>query len=149
VEITLGLVLPREEHSIPVARHVCRHALRDVGVEPDCGADIEIALSEACTNALKHAGPGSEYQVHLSIDDGRCAITIADAGRGFDGRSSRSNPADERGRGIELMEALVDRVKFEVKPETGTIVHLEKKLSFADGSLARRSSARSGHGAEG
>jgi hypothetical protein len=39
---------------------------------------------------------------------------------------------------VELMRALVDNVRFESKPEAGTIVHLEKELTFQDGSVVRR-----------
>ncbi|MDQ3680105.1 MAG: ATP-binding protein [Actinomycetota bacterium] len=133
MEINLELQLPRDEASIPVVRHLCRNALRGIGVDPDCGSDIEVALCEACTNALAHSGPAAEYTVHLGLDDRRCVITVTDAGRGFDGRSSRSDPAAERGRGVELMRALVDRVIFHSDREAGTIVRLEKDLAFEDG----------------
>ncbi len=141
MEINLELQLPRDEQSIPVVRHLCRHALKEVGVDPDCGADIEVALSEACTNVLKHAGPGEEYGVNFTLDQDHCAISVIDSGHGFDGRSARSDPSAERGRGIELMRALVDRVNFESTPEAGTVVHLEKQLAFVEESLAKRAAA--------
>lgn len=138
MEINLELQLPREESSIPVVRHLCRNALRGIGVDADCGADIEVAVSEACGNALKHSGAGVEYTVHVALDDRHCVITVADAGRGFDGRSSKSDPSAEMGRGVELMRALVDRVEFRSGPNAGTIVRLEKDLEFQEGALARR-----------
>ncbi len=138
MEINLKLQLPRDEASIPVARHLCRNALRGIGVDPDCGDDIEVALSEACTNALKHSGAGAEYTVRVGLDDRCCFITVIDTGEGFDGRSSSSDPAAEQGRGVELMRALVDRVDFESDPVSGTIVRLEKDLVFHDDALARR-----------
>ncbi len=122
-----------------MVRHLCRNALRGIGVDPECGNDIEVALSEACTNALKHSGSGAEYMVRVGIDDRHCIIAVVDAGQGFDGRSSPSDPAAEQGRGVELMRALVDRVNFESDSGAGTIVRLEKDLVFHDGALARRS----------
>lgn len=147
MEINLELQLPRDEQSIPVVRHICRHALTEVGVDPDCRGDIEVALSEACTNVLKHAGPGEEYGVNFSLDDRHCVIAVTDTGQGFDARIVPSDPAAERGRGIELMRALVDRVNFESTPEAGTVVHLEKDLAFVEQSLTKRAGA--GSGAEG
>ena len=47
-------------------------------------------------------------------------------------------PSAEHGRGIAIMEALMDSLHFEVKPESGTVVHLEKALEFTAGSLLRR-----------
>ena len=135
----MELQLPRDEASIPVVRHLCRNALHGIGVDGDCGADIEVALSEACTNALRHSEPGAEYKVQVALDERQCVITVVDTGQGFDGRSSRSDPAAERGRGVELMRALVDRVNFQSDPEAGTIVRLEKDLDFQDGALPHRS----------
>lgn len=136
--INLELQLPRDEQSIPVVRHVCRNALRGMGVEPECGSDIEVALSEACTNALKHSGAGADYHVQVALDDGHCVITVVDAGAGFDGRADRSDVSSERGRGVELMRALVDSVNFHSDPKAGTTVRLEKTLAFGAGSLAQR-----------
>ena len=139
MQITLGLVLPPDEMSIAVVRRICRHALREVGVDVECGYNIELALSEACTNALKHAGLDQEYEVRLSMDADRCTISVLDTGQGFDAGSSDapgSHPMAEAGRGIELMRALVDRVTFENKPDAGTVVRLEKDLALRDDSLA-------------
>ncbi len=36
------------------------------------------------------------------------------------------------------MRALVDQVKFDSKPEVGTIVHLEKALKLAETSVVHR-----------
>lgn len=139
MELTMGLLLPREEVTIPMARHICRYALREIGVDDDCREDIEVALTEACTNVLDHSGPGDAYEVELSVEDDRCCIRIIDKGHGFDSETLRaSDPAAEGGRGIELIRALVDRVKFESKPEAGTIVHLEKDLAYCDGAPAQR-----------
>ncbi len=141
MEINMGLLLPRDGVSIPVARHICRFALREVGVNPECIGDIEVALTEACTNVLDHSGPGDEYEVQFTMNDEQCVIRVIDTGHGFDGESlgrTASDTSAERGRGIELMRALVDHVKFESKEEAGTIVHLEKELSFVGGSPVAR-----------
>jgi serine/threonine-protein kinase RsbW len=140
VEISLSLSLPRDEQSIPVARHIVRRAMDEVGVEPECANDVEIALSEACTNVLRHSGPGDEYEVRLNLDDETCSIRVVDLGRGFEiGQAGRDSGADaEQGRGFGLMQALVDRVRFVSKPATGTMVHLEKALALSANSLLGR-----------
>lgn len=138
MQVTLALWLPRDEMSIPVARHIVKAAMENVGVSDDCVHDIEVALTEACTNVLKHSGPGDEYEVSFELDDEVTILRVIDTGRGFDFASladAASAPTDERGRGVSLMHALVDLVKFESKPEAGTIVHLEKRIEITDGSL--------------
>ena len=140
VEIHLKLCLPRDELSIPVARHICRNSLAEVGVQRDCSGDIEVALTEACTNVLDHSGDGDEYEIQLGIEDDLCTIRVVDTGRGFDSESLQGLPDDsaEGGRGLVLMRALVDRALFTSRPEAGTIVHLEKDLSFVPGAAGLR-----------
>ena len=141
MQVTLALWLPRDEMSIPVARHIVKAAMENVGVSGDNVHDIEIALTEACTNVLKHSGPGDEYEVSFELDDETAILRVIDTGRGFDFASLQDAtiaPTDERGRGVSLMHALVDLVKFESKPEEGTIVHLEKRIDYRAGSLLSR-----------
>jgi serine/threonine-protein kinase RsbW len=140
MEINLQLVLPRDEQSVPLVRHISGFALREVEVLAECRDDIELALSEACTNVLAHAGPGDSYEVHVGIDEAVCAIRVIDAGHGFDYETLSRDGADETaegGRGIDLMHALVDRVHFESRKESGTVVLLEKRLQYAEGASAR------------
>jgi serine/threonine-protein kinase RsbW len=96
---------------------------------------------------LKHSGPGDEFQVSLEVDDDRCCIRVVDTGHGFDSQSvgfSHADTSAEQGRGIEIMRALVDSVKFISKPEAGTVVHLEKTLEFDDDSFVSRSKTAPG-----
>lgn len=135
VVIDLGLLLPRDARTIPVARHICGEALRELGVDDECRSDIEMALTEACANVLHHAQAGDQYEVQVTLAEEECVIRVVDHGRGFDADAPRS-PADggaEGGRGIALMHALVDSVKFESRPEDGTVVRLEKELAFVAG----------------
>lgn len=138
----MALCLPRDELTIPVARHICRHALEDLGVDESSRSDIEIALSEACANVLRHSGGDDQYEVRFSVDQEVCVIRVVDTGRGFDASSLTSaSPSDESGRGIQLIKALVDSVRFESKPEEGTVVHLEKRLDFTPDSALKRLTA--------
>ncbi len=139
MQITLGLVLPRDGATIPLARHISRYALAEIGVSDETRHDIEVALTEACTNVLEHSGPGDAYEVELSVREDLCYIRVIDRGHGFDTESLATTELHaERGRGVNLMRALVDRLKFESRPEAGTIVHLEKRLDFADTPLRGR-----------
>jgi serine/threonine-protein kinase RsbW len=135
MDISLALTLPRDEQTVPVARHIVRNAMVQVGVETTCVDDVELALSEACTNVLLHSGPGDQYVVRLDMDDGIGRIRVVDVGHGFDSARLQATdplPEAERGRGLGLMQALVDRVDFTSRAEAGTIVTLEKVLTYAD-----------------
>lgn len=141
--VAFELSLPRDAASVPVARHICRDALADLGVAIACVHDIELAVTEACTNVLKHTdGTDGDYRVAVEVDDSRCRIRVIDAGEGFEHeraiRQEAATSSSESGRGIQLMRALVDRVRFVSKPRDGTVVHLEKELDLVGGSVLKR-----------
>lgn len=143
MQLSLALTLPRDEQTIPVTRHIVHHALAEVGAVKECMEDIAIAQTEACANVVKHSGPGDEYEVRVDIDQQKCVIRVIDTGRGFDWQTltdteANSDTLAERGRGILLMRSLVDELRFVSKPEAGTIVHLEKELSFRPDSVLNR-----------
>jgi serine/threonine-protein kinase RsbW len=138
MELSLALTLPRDELTVPVARHIVHNAMEQVGVDETCVYDFELALSEACTNVLLHSGPGDEYVVRLDLEDRIGVIRVIDVGHGFDsgGLQAGDQLVDaERGRGLGLMQALVDRVDFTSRDEEGTIVTLEKVLTYRDEAL--------------
>ena len=144
MEIAFKLTLPRDEVSVPVVRHISRDALLKLGVEETCVSDIELAVTEACTNVLNHAdGTEDIYEVSFEINEEMAHIRIIDTGRGFEeGQIELSAESAESGRGIFLMKALVDDLKFVSEPEKGTVVHLVKKLTCNDASILHMLAAR-------
>jgi serine/threonine-protein kinase RsbW len=141
VELKLTLALPRDEYSVPVARRVLSRSLDVLGVDEQVVADIELALTEACTNVLDHAADTDEYEVSAGIDGTICVIEVIDRGGGFDSTTkglAEAEPSAEDGRGIQLMRALVDKVTFTSRPQVGTVVHLEKQLSWTDGAVIEK-----------
>jgi serine/threonine-protein kinase RsbW len=62
VQVELALSLPREQRSVPVVRHLVRAAMRTLGVDADWINDVEVALSEACTNVLRHGDPAADSE---------------------------------------------------------------------------------------
>ncbi len=133
VDMKFSLDLPRETLSIPVIRRVLGDALSGLGVSETCIADILVASSEACTNVVQHADSTSRYEVTVGIDYGQCTVKVVDRGHGFDDECEKSVHMDsESGRGINIMRALVDDVTFDSRPDSGTVVHLQKRLSWKD-----------------
>lgn len=146
MQITFTLDLPRDEASVPVVRHLCRDALTKLGVESNCVSDIEIAVTEACSNVLHHAGESEdEYEVSVEISETRCEIRVKDTGAGdfeHEGVGLESSGMNaESGRGVFLMRAFVDDLRFVSEPEVGTIVHLVKQLKLIDDAPLRKLTA--------
>lgn len=134
MEATIALRLPRDAASVPVIRQTLDGTLRSLHVVQPIRDDIQLMLSEACANVIKHAVPSDEYTVSAGVYHDRCVIRVVDTGEGFDPRSvGEPSPGAEHGRGLQIMRALADDVRFTQRREHGTIVSLEKKLRFENG----------------
>ena len=149
--VMLAIRLPRDALSVPVIRRLVGDALKEVGVLESISHDIQLALTEACTNVLDHSGPGDAYDVTVTIGPEECELRIIDIGHGFD-HATVSTTEDEltaeQGRGIGLMHALVDHIELRSVPEAGTLVHLVKQLDFDPSAPAQRLLFQALHGGE-
>ncbi|QKG20533.1 ATP-binding protein [Actinomadura verrucosospora] len=139
MDISLDLLLPRETASVPATRKILDASLQALGVDEQIRDDIEVMLTEACTNVIKHARHGDDYTVRAAIHDERCVIKVIDSGRGFDAEQiPEPDPISEAGRGLMIIRSLADDVRFDSYPEDGALVALEKHLDYAAGSIGGR-----------
>jgi serine/threonine-protein kinase RsbW len=145
MEINLVLHLPRDVTSVPVSRQLLDGCLETLGVTPDTRADIALALSEACANVVQHAGPGEEYQVQVSVGNGQCVIEVVNTGSGAGGEwadgvtltSEPVSPTAEHGRGLKIINAVMDNLQLTGNGRQGTTVHFEKKLEWLPGAAGQ------------
>lgn len=141
MEISLDLRLPRDAASVPVIRQLLDSSLGVLGVDAPIREDIRLMLTEACSNVIRHADHTDDYTVRAAIVDERCLIKVIDAGRGFDARQvrrhGRPEPTSEHGRGLLIMQALADDVRFSCLPENGALVALEKHLHYGEHAAGR------------
>src|SRR4051794_5630998 len=132
MRMCVRLNLPREVDSVPAVRRLLRCALAILHVDRQSGADLEIALTEACANVVKHASGADKFEVRLDVAEDRCAIDVLDNGTGFHpAELAGAKPAahSERGRGLFLIKALSENVLMHSTPRDGSLIHFEK--SFA------------------
>lgn len=114
-----------------MVRRLTAQALTAVGFAAEDVADVGLALTEAVSNVLRHSVEGEEYEVRLALCDEKMSLEVLDAGHGFEQLAvagGRPSPFAEGGRGIALMRALVDEVRFTYQPGTGSVVSLRKRL---------------------
>jgi serine/threonine-protein kinase RsbW len=148
MEIKMVLHLPRDVASVPVSRRVLDGCLETLGVTPDTRADIALALSEACANVVQHAGPGEEYQVEVGTGDGCCVIEVVNTGGGADGIALTDEPVPvnaEHGRGLKIMNAVVENLQLTGNDRQGTTVHFEKTLHWLPGAAGEHLFKANGH----
>ncbi|WP_449061894.1 ATP-binding protein [Planomonospora algeriensis] len=134
MEATIALRLPRDAASVPVIRQMLDSSLGALGVQAHIRDDIQLMLSEACSNVIKHATESDDYMVRTELSSDRCVIKVVDAGGGFEfsGTRQQAAPTAESGRGLQIMRALADDIHFVKRQEKGSIVCLEKVLHFVD-----------------
>jgi anti-sigma regulatory factor (Ser/Thr protein kinase) len=99
--------LPREARSVPLARHLVAHLLRDWAL-PDLADDAQLVLGELVANSVEHAR-GTTLQVTITrTGPVRVRVTVEDDARTRP-RLVTASPDDEGGRGLFLVEALAER----------------------------------------
>jgi serine/threonine-protein kinase RsbW len=134
--VRMELSMPRDARYVGMMRDVARCVLTDLGAPTEARDDIEIAVTEACANAVRHASGVTDYQVALAVSMDGCEVEVADLGPGFDlGHLDRVEDEidleDESGRGLVLISALVDDLEF-VRQEQGTRLRLQKRWTDLD-----------------
>jgi PAS domain S-box-containing protein len=113
--------IPADPARLRAVRRSVTRWLAAGGVDPEAIADIVLACSEACANAIEHAyGPGEgAVEVEGALRDGQVELAVRDAGSWRDPR-----PGD-RGRGLRLIEACMDEVHVE-RTSGGTEVRMRR-----------------------
>jgi serine/threonine-protein kinase RsbW len=129
MEVTLTLSLPRERQTVTLTRRVLDAALALFSVSKECRSDIELAVGEACANAVEHAAVGAEYRVTVSIHEDRCVIDVVDDGIGVEtAETPEVGPDDEAGRGLRIIRALADVVELRRGNPRGVALRIVKRL---------------------
>src|SRR5688500_11367790 len=59
--------LPRTGSTVPMAVRLPDNMLAMLDVTDECRADLALALTEACTNAVRHAELGDEYRLAIKV----------------------------------------------------------------------------------
>ena len=131
----IELDFPASSDFLALARQVVVTAARTgSGFDGQRLDDLELAVSEACTNAIRaHSAAGSEAAIHIrcELGDGRIEVEVVDRGPGFDPEVLPALPAPtdpsrlyhESGLGIPLMQLVTDHTEISSSP-LGTAVRL-------------------------
>src|SRR5262245_27838893 len=97
--------------------------------------DLKLALTEACTNSVKHAygENGGSVDIVYELEPDRLAVEVGDAGTGFEPRGARTGaPSEEElaegGLGIEIIRALTDEVEVGEREGGGSRLRFVKLL---------------------
>jgi serine/threonine-protein kinase RsbW len=134
--IAVDIKVPNQTRYLCLIGHIgenIAHTLRNYsGNREKLAYDLNLVLTEAMANAIKHANvgdPAKEVHIEISIIDQRLIIRVFDFGQGFDVKQyiEPRHPLDEHGRGIYLMHTIMDDISYQ-ETETGHVLEMIKNL---------------------
>jgi anti-sigma regulatory factor (Ser/Thr protein kinase) len=119
----LHLKLPAEPRALSRVRRILRRWLAERGADEGDVAEMTIAVSEACANAIEHAYSPSPatFELHAWAEGGEITMTVRDKGHW------RAPRGQNRGRGLSIIVAAMDDVQIDRTAE-GTEVVMRRRL---------------------
>lgn len=133
-EAVVRLSFPAKADYLLLARLALSGVGRNLPLEDEELADLKLAVTEACGNAVRHAYPSGEGPVGVALVLGqdRLVMIVEDQGAGADLPQADAPLPDslETGMGMSIIRAIVD--EFEVEPGSdgrGTVVRMTKYLA--------------------
>lgn len=120
-ERTVRLTIPARPEFVCVPRHVLEGLAQAGRFSPELLADLKLALTEACANAVTHADSGDEgtIEVVFELRADRIAFDVVDAGPGFDGMVASVGAPRDGGLGLTIIRALADELELDGRGERG------------------------------
>ncbi len=111
-----------------------RHAIGGLGealdIDDQTLADVKLAVTEACTNAVVHAYPEGEgpLEVAAFVGEGRLMLVVRDEGRGIVPRTDSPG----LGLGLPLIATLAEALELGTDERERTEVRMTFKLDSED-----------------
>jgi serine/threonine-protein kinase RsbW len=112
------LTIPARPEYITLSRLALAGLARVRPLPEDTLADLKLALTEACSNSVRHAYAGGEGHVQISFElhHDRLVVEVEDDGTGFEhdgtGRELDREELAEGGLGIAIIKAIADEFEL-------------------------------------
>jgi anti-sigma regulatory factor (Ser/Thr protein kinase) len=110
-EADIRLTLPARPENVAVVRHVIGALAEAIGLEDPVVADMRLAVTEACTNVVRHAYAHGDGTIDVIVRPRgeTVEVVVADEGRGLGPSPDTSGP----GLGMPLIAALAESVEIQ------------------------------------
>lgn len=127
---TIKMEVTSNPEYVSIIRLTVSGIANKIGFSLDDIEDIKVAVSEACTNAIKHS-LDDKFLVQFSVLENGLTIEVEDKGTGYDVESLQepdlTNPK-ENGLGLFIIKTLMDEVSTISNSDVGTRVKMTKYL---------------------
>jgi anti-sigma regulatory factor (Ser/Thr protein kinase) len=113
------LNLPARPENVAVVRHVLGAFAEALHLPFEMIEDMRLAVTEACTNVVRHAYDGNEpgeLEIIIRPEGDVLDVIVSDHGRGIGPSPDTTGP----GLGLPLIAALVDSLEFQHAPRAGS-----------------------------
>jgi serine/threonine-protein kinase RsbW len=133
-ENVVRLTFPAKSDYLLLARLALSGLARSFPLDAEVLADLKLAVTEACGNAVRHAYGEREglVTVKLMAAQDRLELVVEDDGVGVDAAAVPNFLAEDRpegGMGMAIMRAVVDQLDIRNGADgKGTVVHMTKYL---------------------
>jgi serine/threonine-protein kinase RsbW len=134
---TVRLRIPARAEHVALARLALSGLAGVVDLQPELLADLKLALTEAVSNAVRHAYDGDPGFVSVSFElsGDSLAIEVVDDGAGFDPLQPPQLEGEELaegGLGIAIIRAIADDLEIRSRPGVrGSRLRFVKRLPHA------------------
>jgi serine/threonine-protein kinase RsbW len=114
---TVRLTIPARPEYIALCRLALMGISRLRPLSEEVVEDLKLALTEACTNSVRHAyaerNGGGIVEICYELHPDRLAIEVVDDGGGFDpNRPFAGESLSEGGLGISIIRAIADELEI-------------------------------------
>jgi serine/threonine-protein kinase RsbW len=115
---TVRLTIPAKPEYITLSRLALSGLSRVRPLAEETLADLKLALTEACSNSVRHAydEKGGHVSISFELRDDRLIVEVVDDGTGFepDGTGKNGDDAElsEGGLGIAIIRSIADEVEI-------------------------------------
>jgi serine/threonine-protein kinase RsbW len=118
---TVRLTIPAKPEYITLSRLALAGLARVRPLADETLADLKLALTEACSNSVRHAYEDGQGHVDISFElrDDRLIVEVADDGTGFEPEQSGTldeETLSEGGLGIAIIRSIADEVEIGGRP---------------------------------
>lgn len=113
---SVRLTIPAKPEYITLGRLALTGLARLRPLEDETLADLKLALTEACSNSVRHAYRDADGLVDIlfELHPDRLVVEVADDGGGFEPASDRDPESfAEGGLGIAIIRAIVDELEID------------------------------------
>jgi serine/threonine-protein kinase RsbW len=131
---SVRLTIPARAEYIALVRLALTAIARVRPLPEETLSDLKLALTEACTNSVRHAyqeGRTGVVEIVYQLEPDRLVVEIVDDGEGFkpeDVEMTGNGDLSEGGLGIAIIRAVVDEVEIGAREAGGSRLRFVKFL---------------------